>query len=109
MTRLYLTLVRLMKATMVVSTLLLAACSALPTHTQQEAAVCVSYSAALKVLTVANQAGKLSVSEQAQVTEANTLVSPVCLAETPPTLDDLKQAAVAAAVNRLALLAASHH
>lgn len=51
---------------------------------------CAASSAALKVLTVANDAKKLSAETQANVLKAAMTIQPVCGSPTPPTLDSLK-------------------
>lgn len=71
------------------------------TPTQQIATGCASASAALKGLTVANIAGKLSEDQQTQVLAAANLVNPICASPTPPTLDTVKLAAFLHAITIL--------
>lgn len=82
-------------------------CSGLTTHEQQLAAGCASSSAALKALTVANDAGKLTPAQQTQIISAAGYIEPVCSADTPPTLDSVKLEAFARAIALLQAQAVS--
>lgn len=62
---------------------------------------CASASAALKVLTEANKAGKLSVETQQQVLDAATILVPVCGSTEPLPADSLAIAALREAVTLL--------
>jgi hypothetical protein len=59
---------------------------------------CASASAALKVLTVANDAGKLSAETPRQVLSAAGTIAPICGADEPPTLTSLQMQAFTHAV-----------
>jgi hypothetical protein len=63
---------------------------------------CAAASAALKVLTVVNEEGKLSEGAQADILAAAQAVQPVCGADEPPTLNDLQMTAFQQAVALLA-------
>lgn len=56
-------------------------------QTETIATTCASASAALKVLTVANDAGKLSEDVQYKVGVAALRIQPICGSPNPPTLD----------------------
>lgn len=71
------------------------------TDAQRIATACATASASVKVLTVANSLGKLNEVQQAQILTAIEIAQPVCAAETPPTLDDVKRAAFLAAIASL--------
>ena len=68
---------------------------------QAAAGSCLAAAAALDALVIANDAGKLSVSQQNAVSLADAKISIICLDENPPTLDSLRQAALAEAVRSL--------
>ncbi len=68
---------------------------------------CTAASAAIKVLTLANDQGKLNHATQTQVLRAIGLVNPICLSPTPPTMDTVKQAAFNDAVSALTTSAGS--
>lgn len=76
------------------------ACSSLQlnTNAQKVEASCATASTALKGLTALNDAGKLSPAAQQDVLKAIAIVSPICTAPTPPTLDDVKMQAFVQAV-----------
>lgn len=67
---------------------------------------CASASAALKTLTIANDAGKLTPAVQTAVLSAAGRVAPICGAPEPPTLDSLQMQAFQQAVGVLAAKAA---
>lgn len=62
---------------------------------------CVIASAAIKALTVANNAGNLSPAQQDRVLRAIGLIDPICKSPAPPTLDASGQSAFLAAVHAL--------
>jgi hypothetical protein len=68
------------------------------TETQQIATACASASAALRVLTVANDAGKLDADAQKAVITAIGITNPICAADTPPTMDTVKLQAFTQAI-----------
>jgi uncharacterized protein YceK len=84
-------------------TLALAGCGSVSTSsgTQAIEQSCAAASAAIRVLTIANDQGKLNHATQTQVLRAIGLVNPICLSPTPPTLDTVKQAAFDDAVSAL--------
>lgn len=57
------------------------------------ATVCASASAAIKTITIADKAGKISPADEAKVTQAITVVAPICEAPTEPTLSDAERSA----------------
>jgi hypothetical protein len=71
------------------------------TGTQQIEQGCTAASAAIKVLTVANDKGKLSAAQQRATLTAIGLIDPVCASPTPPTLDTVKQQAFLQAIAAL--------
>lgn len=77
--------------------------------TQQVAATCAGASTVLKAATAASKAGKLNRDQALQVSAAGHKVALICSASAnggkPPTLDDVKQAALDAAVAELTHLA----
>lgn len=77
------------------------ACQSTPTQTQNIEVACASASTALKVLTVANDAGKLTQAQQTQVISAAGEITPICTADNPPTLDSVKLQAFTRAVTIL--------
>ncbi len=83
-------------------TLALAACQSVgqtkTTPEQQVAAGCATASASMRVLTLANDAGKLSADQQRSILSAAGYISPICAAEEPPTLDSLKLEAFTRAI-----------
>ena len=81
--------------------LVLSGCATNPTQTQTIATGCASASAALRVLTVANDAGKLSLDQQAKILESAQYITPICTAEVAPTLDAQGLISFAAAVAQL--------
>ena len=62
---------------------------------------CASVTTAVQGLTVANQQGKLTPAQKNSVLHALSVTTPICTAENPPTMDDLKMQAVDAAVAEL--------
>mgnify|MGYP003385034856 CR=1 FL=1 len=68
---------------------------------EQVATACASASAAIKVLTVANQAGKLSVEQQRYVVQTIGVIDPVCSRKTQPSLSDVQREAFLQAVTYL--------
>lgn len=82
---------------------LLTACAQLGIQSEEQkiAAACASASAAMKVLIAANEAGRLSVAQQDGILSAIEIAAPICAAETPPTLDDVKRQAFVAAITVL--------
>lgn len=93
---------RLAIATLVFA-LALTACASLglQTQPQQIAAGCATASASIKVITAANDLGKLDQAQHRAVADAIILVSPICGADQAPTLDDVKREAFAAAIAAL--------
>jgi hypothetical protein len=83
----------------------LVACGSVGTSTpqQQVASGCAASSAAIKALTIANDAGKLDAAQQSAILTAIGVIEPVCSAEVAPTLDTVK---LAAFVQAIALLQA---
>lgn len=72
--------------------LVLAGCasqSAAPTLQLQQnyLAICESYTAVLKLATVANQAKKLTVAQQSAITQTDAVISPICSGPTPTDLN----------------------
>jgi len=84
-----------------------AACAPLgiKTEAQKIAASCATASASIKVLTAANELGKLTPQAQAGVISAVGIIAPICGAEQAPTLDDVKREAFLAAIAALQLAA----
>jgi hypothetical protein len=82
------------------------ACGSMPATTgdglaAQVETACATASAAVKALTVANNAGKLSPAQQTQILSAIGEVDPVCASPNPPTLDSLKMQAFLRGVSLL--------
>jgi uncharacterized protein YceK len=73
-------------------------CSGIQTHNQQVATGCATASAAIRTLTVANEAGKLSAEQQQAVLSAIGHIEPICSADSPPTMDQLKLEAFTQAI-----------
>lgn len=71
------------------------------TGTQQLMEGCTAASAAIKVLTVANDKGKLSAAQQRATLQAIGLINPVCAGPEVPTLTNAGQSAFLAAVHDL--------
>lgn len=90
-----------MKSLSLVACLVVAGCATMTTNTQKIETACVSATAAIETLTVANNAGKLSEDQQKQVMNAIGYVSPICSAPTVPTLDDIKEQTFLGAVSLL--------
>lgn len=90
----------MMRFTAVLFALMLSACTSMgfKTESQRIAASCAIATATLEVLTVANQEGKLSPSQQTQILNAVGLITPICTAPEPPTLDDVKLSAFTQAI-----------
>jgi hypothetical protein len=80
-------------ALLVALVVMLPGCAGLTTQTQKIEAACTGSSTAIKVLTAANDAGKLSPAQQAEIKTAIDTISPICNADNPPTLDSVKQQA----------------
>ena len=91
----------------VVASLFLSACSPYFTKPNESNAAagiatsCVVAAAAIDVLTAASNLGELSYEQQQAVLESISVISPICLAETPPTLDDVRRAAFLQAIEYL--------
>lgn len=68
---------------------------------QKVAAGCLTVAGALDALTVANDHGKLTTSQQNAVLVAKAKTDIICLDDEPPTLDDLRAAAFQAAIDEL--------
>lgn len=69
---------------------------------------CASSSAAMKVVTVAINADKLSKEQRDIVGEAADRIAPICGSPTPPTLTSLQEEAFSQAVAVIAVQAAKH-
>jgi len=81
--------------------LLVSSCSFLETNEQKIAASCAGASASLKALTAANELGKLTPEQQTIVISAMGVIAPICTAENPPTLDDVRREAFLQAIAAL--------
>lgn len=95
-------------AILALASLCLPACAPLgiKTEAQKIAASCATASASIKVLTAANELGKLTPQAQAGVISAVGIIAPICGAEhQAPTLDDVKREAFLAAITALQLAA----
>ena len=75
---------------------------------QKVEVACASVSTALKVLTVANNNGKLSVEQQAQVTELKSQTDPICSVDPYPSISSLKGVALTKAAEKLTAIAAKY-
>lgn len=98
-----------MKASVLIAAALaLSACSTLGLQTEKQkvAAVCVTASASLRVLAVANSEGKLSEEARGAVRAAVAVLTPVCDAESPPSLTEAQRAALLGAISALQVEAA---
>jgi len=95
----------MMLAALITLTSAFGACSSMGTQsdTQKVEAACVSATSAIQALTVANEQGKLSASAKASVSQAVSVVTPICTAPEPPTMDSLKMSAFDSAVAVLKL------
>jgi hypothetical protein len=84
---------------------LLSACASMGgqplTQLQKIELGCTSASTAIKALTVARRAGKLTPLQVGKVTQAGVFLAPICMAESPPTLNFLQEAAFEEAVKML--------
>lgn len=96
-----------MKRLYLVGVLLLGACATTGTgtvalntkaRTQQIEMSCAASTTAIKALTAANVAGKLTLPQQKSVQQAIHTVAPICNAPTPPTLNDIEMQALVQAV-----------
>lgn len=76
------------------------------TDIQKIETACVASSAAIKVLTEADRADKLSAAQEEQVLHAISLINPICTPPDPQTLDSVKQQAFLDAVALLEARAA---
>ena len=83
--------------------LALAACdpSLIKTEGQRIAAACATASASIKVITAANDLGKVTPDQLAIVRETISVISPICAADEPPGMDDLKREAFYQAIAAL--------
>lgn len=85
-----------MRKFLMVGVLALAGCASVGqtplTNDQKVKMGCASAGAALKVLAVARKEDKLSAEQVERVTEAVTMIAPICGAETTPNLSDVKLA-----------------
>lgn len=95
-----------MKTYLSILSVFLIGCSGISTQKQQIEVACASTAAATKVLTVANDSGKLTESQQDQVLKALSVTTPICAASAVPTLDDIKSVAFMRAVDMLRIRAA---
>lgn len=70
---------------------MLAGCAPLgiKTDAQKIAASCATASASIKVLMAAHDAGKLSKEDAVAIFDHIYVITPICGAETPPTMDDV--------------------
>lgn len=86
----------------------LAGCTTLGLETEEQkvAAACVAASGSIKVLTVAIEEGRLPESRRRMVEMAVAAVVPICTAETPPDLDDVRREAFLGAISALQVAAA---
>ena len=73
----------------------------LNTQSQQIAASCAVSAAALKTLTQANDAGKLTPEQAANILHAVGYITPVCSAPEAPTLDTIRLRAFESAIQFL--------
>lgn len=76
---------------------------------QRVETACAGGSAAIKTLTVAKQAGYLSVSDTQAVTSALVVVKPLCTGATPPTVTDVQYTALTGALATLTALQSKYH
>lgn len=84
--------------------LLITGCSGCTTFQTQEQKVqlaCASAATALDVLAVANSEDKLTEQQQKIVIDSAAYITPICTAETVPTLDDIKMRAFMSAIQQL--------
>jgi hypothetical protein len=83
-----------------------AACSTLTSTTPSTSVAesCATASAAIKTVTVVQQAGKLSTADVATVNQALTVVNPICESTTQPSNSTVASAALVAAVAELTTL-----
>lgn len=86
-----------------VATVALQGCAGvgIQTERQKVAAFCVTASASLRVLAVANGEGKLTESARKAARAAVAIVAPVCDAESPPSMTDAQRAAFVGAISVL--------
>lgn len=96
--------------TSTMAALLLSACASMGQMTQLQKVElgCASASTAIKVLAVANREDKLTPIQVAKIREAAEVLAPVCLADSPPTLTSIKEAAFDEAVRVIMKEAAKH-
>lgn len=94
---------RLKFALFAIIALALVACSPglIKTDGQRIAAACATASASIKVITAANELGKLSPEQLGGVVTAIGVITPICGAEQAPTLDDIKREAFLQAIQAL--------
>ena len=74
------------------------------TPQQQIMASCVAADGALQALTVARRAGKLSDAQAEAIETAGDKIAIICMADEPPTLDSVRQAAFEEAIRTLTTL-----
>jgi hypothetical protein len=95
------------KAFGVAAVLLLAGCASvgLETDKQKIEAACIAASGSVRVLAVANTAGKLTADQWYMVTVAVATIMPICGADAPPTLTVASREAFLGAVSELQVYA----
>jgi hypothetical protein len=83
--------------------MLCAACSPslIKTDGQRISAACATASASIKVITAANELGKLDDKQRLIVSETIGIITPICSADEPPTMDDVKREAFMQAIGQL--------
>lgn len=83
--------------------LALSGCATLGIETEKQKieAACIAASGSVRVLAVANMAGKIDEDQRYMISVAVATIDPVCGADTPPTLDDVRLAAFMSAIGAL--------
>lgn len=85
--------------------LALSSCAGMQTQTQKIATACAAATTGLQLVAVGVREGKITADQKARAVEAGDKIAPICSAPTPPTLDNVKQAAFDEAVALIAHLA----
>jgi hypothetical protein len=83
--------------------------TAASTNAQTIQTSCASASAAIKALTVVEQAGYLSASDKQAVSDAISVVTPICGSTTQPSDDDVEVQVLSDAVSTLTSLETKYH
>lgn len=84
----------------------LLACAGIQTQPQKIDATCASTIAALRVVKLGVEQGKVSEAQQRDAVAAGEIIAPICSASERPTLDAIKRSAFEQAAARILTIAA---